>query len=139
MKHFAQFLRNAICLKKLFENQISSRTISFLYLYTGHNPGNNLTPAGWRNSTWTVCPTIKLALYSTRWFTIRWQLRVYCISLCIKGKQLWKVLSQWGGPTLIHSNLCLALREFYIAIFLKACKVGMGVLLNLAIVRFILG
>lgn len=56
-----------------------------------------------------------------------------------KANSYEKVLSQWGGPTLIHSNLCLALREFYIAIFLKACKVIMGILLNLATVRFILG
>jgi len=74
--------------KNLFENQDSSSTISFLYLSTGHNPGNNLTPASWRNSTWTECPTIKQALCSRRWFTIRRQQRVCWISLCIKGNKI---------------------------------------------------
>lgn len=106
--------------KTLFENQVSSRTISFLYLYTGHNPGNNLTPASWRNSTWTKCPTVKLAVCSRRWFAIRWQLRIRCILFASREISYEKILPQGGGPTLILFELGLALRVLYIEFFFKA-------------------
>lgn len=125
-------------LKNLFEYQISSRTISFLYLYTGHNPGNNLTPASWRNSTWTKCLTINLAVCSGWWFDIRWQSRAFLFASRKIKSVMKKTLPHGDRSTLMPFKLGPALRVLYIVIFFQESQVRLGFLLNLAIAGFIL-